>query len=88
MGDGSSWTEGEHVGITITEDDVEEVRPKGVNYLVGKIWTEKKINNEAFKAVMARVWHAVGCVEFREIQDNLWIFEFEDVDVKQRVMAG
>jgi hypothetical protein len=50
--------------------------------------TDKKVNKEAFKTVLSRIWRADGCVVFKEIQDNLWIIEFLNEEVKQRVMAG
>lgn len=86
--DGSSLTAGEQLGISITEEDVEETRAIGANCMVGRLWAEKKVNKEAFKSILSRIWRAEGYVEFKEIQDNLWIFEFSDGGVKDRVMAN
>lgn len=55
MGDGAKWTKGEQEGIAITEDDVGEIRMRGENCLIGRIWAKKKINKEAFKTVLSRI---------------------------------
>jgi hypothetical protein len=83
-----SLTEGEKVGIKVVEDDVEETRVKSKNCLVGKLWTERAINKEAFRTVLSRLWRTVGQVVFKELQDNCWLFEFSGESDRQRVMAG
>ncbi|XP_059429272.1 uncharacterized protein LOC132163092 [Corylus avellana] len=83
-----SLTEGEKVGITVSEGDVEEIRAKGTNCLVGKLWIEKLVNKEAFKSVISRIWRTVGQVIFKELQDNCWLFEFAGRDDKRRVLEG
>ena len=39
-----SLTEGEKIGISVTEGEVAEFRERGVNCLVGKLWSEKAVN--------------------------------------------
>jgi hypothetical protein len=56
--------------------------------LIGKIWAEKKYNKEAFKTVFTRIWKVEGCVVFKEFQENMWVIEFSDLEIKERVMAG
>lgn len=85
---GISLSEGESKGIQITVEDVEESAQRGVNCLVGRYWTEKKYNKEAFKTVLSKLWRVVGRVTFRELHDNLWLFEFSDGEDKRRVMEG
>ena len=55
---------------------------------MGRIGEEKKVNKEAFKDVLSRIWRIVGSVTFKEVQDNVWVFEFKEVEDKNRVMAG
>lgn len=86
MAEGPVLTEGEQVGIVVTEEDVGEARDHGAYCLVGKLWMDKKTNKEAFRSVLARIWRAEGRVSFKELQDNLWIFEFSDVETKLRVL--
>ena len=83
-----SLTEREKAGITITEGETEEVRVQGGRCLVGRIWMAKKVNKEAFQVVLTRVWHPTKGVIFKELDDNIWIFEFKEVDVIRRVLEG
>jgi hypothetical protein len=83
-----SLSEGEKTGITITEGEIEEVRAQGGRCLIGRIWTAKRVNKEAFKVVLTRVWRTVKGVRFKELDDNIWLFEFEEVDDMRRVLDG
>jgi hypothetical protein len=55
---------------------------------VGRLGVLKKLNKEAFKAVLMRIWRLPGRVVFKEILENLWLFKFFDVGDKQKVMVG
>jgi hypothetical protein len=55
---------------------------------VGKLGPVKKINKEAFKSLLARIWKAEGKVFFKEISESLRIFEFSEASDKQRVLDG
>ena len=79
---------GERKGIEVTEGEIAGGREVGIHCLVGKLWAEKPVNREAFKTVMSRVWRMTGTVVFKELQDNLWVFEFEEEEDKRRVMVG
>jgi hypothetical protein len=83
-----SLTDGEKIGITVTEGEIADIREKGANCLVGKLWTEKAVNKEAFKDVLSRIWRMVGRVIFKELQDNCWLFEFSGNEDKRRVLEG
>jgi hypothetical protein len=83
-----SLSEGEKAGITITEGEIEEVRAQGGRCLVGWIWMTKKVNKDAFKAMLIRIWRITRRVIFKELDDNIWLFEFEEVDDLQRVLDG
>jgi hypothetical protein len=79
---------GEKASITITEGEIEEIRAQGGRCLVGRIWMTKRVNKEAFKVVLTRVWRTTRGVVFKELDDNIWLFEFEEVDDMQRVLDG
>ena len=83
-----SLCEGERAGITITDGEIEEVRAQGGQCLVGRIWMARKVNKDAFKVVLTRVWRLTKGVIFKELDDNIWPFEFEEVDDIRRVMDG
>ena len=61
---------------------------KGVKCLIGRVWTDKTINKEAFRTALSRLWRITRKISFKEIQDNRWIFEFSDNKEKKRVMEG
>lgn len=48
----------------------------------------KKLNKEAFKAILVRIWRPAGQVVFKEIQENLWLFELSEDGDKQKVLVG
>lgn len=74
--------------IDIGEDETEELRTKGSKCLIGRLGVAKKIHKEAFKAILVRIWRLLGSVFFKEIQENLWLFEFSDDNDKRRVLEG
>lgn len=55
-----SLTEEEKEGISVTKGEIADGRKKGELCLVGRIWSEKLINKEAFKIVLSRVWRIAG----------------------------
>jgi hypothetical protein len=83
-----SLTDGEKTGIQVDEGDIADGREVGGKCLIGKVWTEKNVNKEAFKSVFSTIWRTVGAVKFKELRDNIWLFEFADENDKRRVMEG
>jgi hypothetical protein len=83
-----SLTEGERIGIQIDEHEVSEARVVAGKCLVGKVWADKLVNKEAFQSVMSNVWRTAGEVKFKDLKDNIWLFEFSDQVDKKRVMEG
>jgi hypothetical protein len=83
-----SLTEREKIGISVTEGDVDIAKGYGNRCLVGKLWADKVVNKEAFKSVLSGLWRTAEGVVFKEVQDNMWLFEFADEEDKARVMAG
>lgn len=74
--------------ISISEGEIAVLRERGSRCLVGRIGTEKRINREAFRTLLTRLWRPLGQVIFQAVQEHLWIFEFSDGDDKRRVMEG
>jgi hypothetical protein len=77
-------TKGEKHGISIGDDEIEDLRTKGSKCLVGRLGDAKKINKEAFKSMLTRIWRIRGHLFFKKIQDNLWLFEFSDEEDQRR----
>lgn len=55
---------------------------------MGRLGVPKKLNKEAFKAILMRIWRPARRVVFKEILEKLWLFKFSDVGDKQKVMVG
>ncbi|XP_059458343.1 uncharacterized protein LOC132187940 [Corylus avellana] len=83
-----SLLEGEKIGTKISKGEIEETKIKGKNCLIGRVWTGKRVNKKAFKSVLSRIWRTVRRVVFKEILENIWLFEFEIEADKRRVMEG
>jgi hypothetical protein len=83
-----SLTEGEQEGIQVLEGEIAEGREIGERCLVGKLWSGKRVNREAFQTQLSRIWRLVGTVVFKDLQDNLWLFEFTEEEDKYRILAG
>jgi hypothetical protein len=49
---------------------------------------EKNVNKEAFKSVFSTIWRTASRVKFKELGNNIWLFEFADKNDKRRVMEG
>jgi hypothetical protein len=81
-------SKGEQKGTEIVDETIEELRIKGSRCIVGRLGEPKKLNKDAFKAILVRIWRPAGRLIFKEILDNLWLFEFSDERDKQKVMAG
>jgi hypothetical protein len=83
-----SLTKGEKDGIQVKELDVSEARVIAGKCLIGKVWTDKNVNQEAFKTVFSNIWRIVGSVKFKELKDNMWLVEFSDDGDKRRVLEA
>lgn len=81
-------TTGEQIGITITDEDIAVNREKGERCLIGRVRREKKINKDVFRKSISRLWRTGKPISFKEIQENLWVFEFSDEADKKRVLEG
>ena len=83
-----SLTGGENKGLIICEGEIAGGREKGERCLVGKVGGERRVNKDAFRTVLSQIWRTVGSVVFKEVQDNIWFFEFIEKEDKERVLEG
>jgi hypothetical protein len=81
-------SEGEQLEILVDDCEVAEAKKQGNNCLIGKIWAGKRINRDGFVRVFKRIWRIDGEVAFKEVQPNVWMFEFSQEEDKQHVLAG
>jgi len=72
MGDRIKLTEGERKGITIIEFYTADLRARSECCLLGRLISDRRIQKEAFKALMTRLWKTLEAVAFKELLDNLF----------------
>lgn len=56
--------------------------------LVGRIWTNRHINQNAFISTMKNVWQPKHAVDIRSTGKDLFVFQFHHWRDKQRVIDG
>jgi hypothetical protein len=88
MSEGMKLSEGERREITINEMDTADLRGRSERCLLGRLMSDRRIQKEAFKTLMSRLWKTAEAVTFKEIQDNLWLLEFPNREDKGRVLEG
>jgi hypothetical protein len=59
----------------VEDYEVAEAKKWGNNCLIGKFWAGKRVNKEGFINVFKRIWRTEEVI-FKEIQPNVWMFEF------------
>jgi hypothetical protein len=84
----TTLSEGEQLGIDVEDCDGAEAKKQSNNCLIGKIWAGKRMNKEGFITVFKRIWRTEEEVIFKEIQPNVWMFEFKLEADKVKVMEG
>jgi hypothetical protein len=72
----------------VEEGEVAKGREVGTKCLIEKVWSDKIVNKEALQSVLPIIWRTLGGVKFKDLKDNVWLFEFADKNDKRRVMNG
>jgi hypothetical protein len=88
LGGSMRLLEGERMSIEITEDETADLRLANGRCLISRFMSDRRIQKEAFRAFMARLWKTAGKVVFKELQDNIWLIEFSSEADKRRVLEG
>jgi hypothetical protein len=72
----------------VEDFEIAEAKQQENNCLIGKIWAGKRVHNEGFINVFRRIWRIEKEVNFKEIQPNMWMFEFSQEADKLKVLEG
>lgn len=78
----------EKQGIKIGIEDVANLCERGSKCLVGRLGVPKRVNKEAFKSLLTRIWRTGRDIFFKEISENLWLFEFKEEGDQRKVLEG
>ncbi|XP_042969037.1 uncharacterized protein LOC122301714 [Carya illinoinensis] len=76
---------------TVIKIQAEDSRTKAVREnvcVVGRILSEKGVNNEAFRNTMTQVWRLEGWVRFKDLNDQCFLIEFQKMQDKEKVLSG
>lgn len=74
------------VGADIEED--QKTKDRISLMLIGKVLTTKPFNVEAMRRTLRSVWNPKGGVAIRELEPNLFVFQFFNREDKERVEKG
>ncbi|TXG72444.1 hypothetical protein EZV62_001023 [Acer yangbiense] len=56
--------------------------------LVGKVLASKVVNMDTFRDVMKRIWRVNRGVEIEPVEDNIFEFQFKNLEARQRILSG
>jgi len=56
--------------------------------LIGKLWTKRRFNSNAFMNTITKVWNPIRGVEAKEIDTNLFLFQFYHWKDLDKVVEG
>ena len=84
----STLSASKQLGIDVEDFEIAEAKKQRNNGLISKIWAEKRVNKEGFISVFKRIWRTESGINFKEIQPNMWMFEFSLEADKMKVLEG
>lgn len=85
---GLNLTEEEEEIVVCDDEDDDVVMEQIQHCLVRKMFTTKPFGVEAMKNTMRSAWRPTKGLVVREIENNLFIFQFLALVDKMRVLAG
>ncbi|KAI7981836.1 Uncharacterized protein LOK49_Contig11G00008 [Camellia lanceoleosa] len=80
-------TEEEEAVVIVSADHTKSSEERSWLCLVGRILTHRPVNAEAFRSTMAAVWKPIKGMQFKALGDNLFLFQFNHIVDKNRVLA-
>ncbi|XP_042974779.1 uncharacterized protein LOC122306417 [Carya illinoinensis] len=85
-------------GLRLTEEEQQEILLPKEELLIAQdisnlclaalVVSERGVNKGAFKATMTRIWNAEGGLSFKDFGRNKFLIEFQNLSVKNKVLAG
>ncbi|XP_042939610.1 uncharacterized protein LOC122274661 [Carya illinoinensis] len=72
----------------VQNEGAKEGSSRGKHCIIGKVLSEKGVNNEAFRSTMSQVWRLEGWVRFKDLGDQSFLIEFQWLTDKEKVLSG
>lgn len=74
--------------LVINTSEVDRTTSSNGVCLVGRVWTEKVVNAFGLMDTMKKVWNPIHVITCREIETNLFSFQFNNPRDANRVLEG
>ncbi|KAJ4847314.1 hypothetical protein Tsubulata_017349 [Turnera subulata] len=81
-------TEAEQGAVVLDEENSMEEPHEAQLSLVGKLWTNRSFNTQAFMRTMKMVWKPVYDLEISQLDSNLFVFQFYHWRDRERVLEN
>lgn len=81
-------TEAEGEEISVNEMLLVDEAKREEFSLEGKLLVERTINKEVIRSTISKVWKTTKPITLYDINPNLFIFSFENIEDKLRVLKG
>ena len=79
-------TADEQLEVVIEKNWIEETAQARKNCLLGRMVINRAVNMEAMKLVLQKIWKLLSGLVMKEVGDRVYVFHFEDVMEKDRVL--
>ncbi|XP_042979953.1 uncharacterized protein LOC122310122 [Carya illinoinensis] len=74
--------------VKITAEESKDTKLRGKWCLVGKVLSEKGVNNEPFRITMSQIWRLNGWVKFKYLNEQVFLIEFQSEQDLRKVLGG
>ncbi|XP_042948681.1 uncharacterized protein LOC122281342 [Carya illinoinensis] len=56
--------------------------------IIGRILSERGVNNEVFRSTMSQIWRLEGWVHFKDMNEQCFLIEFQSKKDKDKILSG
>lgn len=60
----------------------------GKHCILALIISDKSVKKEAFRSTLTKIWRPVGWITFKDMDDNKFLVEFQNLGDKEKVLKG
>lgn len=78
--------EEEEAGVSLEHADILTSKDECARSLIGKVHWEKIANYTGLKNILTIMWHSTGCLQIKELWDNLFQVVFTNQGDKMRAL--
>ncbi|XP_042964752.1 uncharacterized protein LOC122298976 [Carya illinoinensis] len=56
--------------------------------IIGRVLSERGVNNKAFRSTMSKIWRLEGWICFKDLNEQCFLIEFQSKKDKDKVLSG